>query len=110
MIIAPTKELAGQIFKLLTQLTSTFAFMQSVNFAEMDEANEEIMLREVVDIIVSTPGRMAAALEKKPDLLKTVRHVVLDEADLLYSFGYREEMKYALVGNQLCNHHFGSLF
>uniref|UniRef100_A0A7E4ZWP4 RNA helicase n=1 Tax=Panagrellus redivivus TaxID=6233 RepID=A0A7E4ZWP4_PANRE len=92
VFIAPTKELAAQIFKLLTQLTSPFPFLQSINFAEMDETNVEVMLGEVVDMIVSTPGRLANAVASKPALFNNIRHVVLDEADLLLSFGYKDEM------------------
>ena len=93
VFIAPTKELAAQIFKLLMQLTAPFPFLQCVNFAEMDEQNVETMLGEVVDVIVSTPGRIVNAVGTKPGLLKNVRHVVLDEADLLLSFGYKDEME-----------------
>jgi ATP-dependent RNA helicase DDX56/DBP9 len=93
VFIAPTKELASQIFKLLMQLISPFPFLQCVNFAEMDESNVETMLGEVVDMIVSTPGRIVNACGTKPSLLKNVRHVVLDEADLLLSFGYKDEME-----------------
>lgn len=46
-----------------------------------------------VDMVVTTPGRLVNALEKKKELLKSVRHLVLDEADLLLSFGYDEEMR-----------------
>lgn len=65
--------------------------------ADLDQANEEILVRDVVfvDMVVTTPGRLLGALEKKNGLLKNVRHVVLDEADLLLSFGYDEEMKWA---------------
>jgi ATP-dependent RNA helicase DDX56/DBP9 len=93
IFIAPTKELAAQIYKLLLQLTSPFPFLQCVNFAEMDESNVETMLGEVVDMIVSTPGRIVNAVGTKPSLLNNVRHVVLDEADLLLSFGYKDEME-----------------
>uniref|UniRef100_A0AC34FRQ1 ATP-dependent RNA helicase n=1 Tax=Panagrolaimus sp. ES5 TaxID=591445 RepID=A0AC34FRQ1_9BILA len=93
IFIAPTKELASQIFKLLIQLTSPFPFLQCINFAEMDESNVETMLGEVVDMIVSTPGRLVNAIATKPILFNNVRHVVLDEADLLLSFGYKDEME-----------------
>lgn len=91
--MAPTKELAGQIFKLLQDLISSFPFLQAVNFAEMDEDNVKVMLNEVVDMIVSTPGRLLNAIKTKNNILKNIRHVVLDEADLLLSFGYKDEME-----------------
>lgn len=93
IFVAPTKELATQIFKLLSQLIASLPFIQSINLADLDQANEEILIRDVfVDMVVTTPGRLISALEKKKDLLKSVRHLVLDEADLLLSFGYENEM------------------
>ena len=59
----------------------------------MDESNVETMLGEVVDMIVSTPGRIANAVGTKPTLLKNVRHVVLDESDLFLFCGLKEEME-----------------
>lgn len=93
VFVAPTKELAGQIFKLLQDLISPFPFLQAVNFAEMDEDNVKVMLNEVVDMIVSTPGRLLNAIQTKNNILKNIRYVVLDEADLLLSFGYKDEME-----------------
>lgn len=92
MIIAPTKELATQIFKSLAQLAARFAFLQLVNLAEKEAANMERVLTTSVDLIVSTPGRIVEALEQKTDLLKRIKFVVLDEADLLFSYGYKEEL------------------
>lgn len=52
----------------------------------------ERVLTTSVDLIISTPGRIIEALDQKADLLKNVKSVVLDEADLLLSYGYREEL------------------
>ncbi|VDN56835.1 unnamed protein product [Dracunculus medinensis] len=93
LFISPTKELSKQAYILLNKLTSTFPFLNSMNFAELDAANEDIWLKEHPDMIVSTPGRLLHALNKLPDFCKNVRHVVLDEADLLLSYGYEAEMK-----------------
>uniref|UniRef100_A0A915DQT4 Cyclin-dependent kinase 7 n=1 Tax=Ditylenchus dipsaci TaxID=166011 RepID=A0A915DQT4_9BILA len=92
LIIAPTKELANQIYELVLKLTASLVFIQSINFAHFDETNEEAV-NEVVDIVVTTPGRLLSVLKNNDGLLKNVQHVVLDEADLLFSYGYRDEMK-----------------
>jgi superfamily II DNA/RNA helicase len=92
LIIAPTKELSTQIFKLLTQLAARFAFLQLVNLAENVPENMERVLTTFVDLIVSTPGRIVEALKQNEDLLKRIKFVVLDGADLLFSYGYKEEL------------------
>ncbi|VDD89651.1 unnamed protein product, partial [Enterobius vermicularis] len=89
LFVTPSKELAAQVFKLLQQLTSTFPFLLSKNYAALDSSDEE----ERPDLLVSTPGRLLRVLEKCNGFCAEVRCVVLDEADLLLSYGYEEEMK-----------------
>lgn len=49
--------------------------------------------QENPDFVVSTPSRLLHALKKHGKPCESVRHVVLDEADLLLSFGYADEMR-----------------
>uniref|UniRef100_A0A914GUG6 RNA helicase n=1 Tax=Globodera rostochiensis TaxID=31243 RepID=A0A914GUG6_GLORO len=94
LIIAPTKELASQIFALLERLSDSLVFIQSLNLALFVEANDETLENETLDVLVSTPRRLLVAVKKVPKLLANVGHVVLDEADLLFSYGYRDEIKF----------------
>ncbi|CEF63124.1 Probable ATP-dependent RNA helicase DDX56 [Strongyloides ratti] len=93
VIIVPTKELSAQIFNLLCKLISTFPFIQAGNLAELNDEKQKIFLENEYDIIVSTPSRLTSALVLKPNLLQNVCYVVLDEADLLFTFGYKEDLK-----------------
>ncbi|KAL3076305.1 hypothetical protein niasHS_013576 [Heterodera schachtii] len=92
LVIAPTKELASQIFALLERLSESLVFIHSLNLAQYAEANDEMLENESLDVLVSTPGRLLAAVKKVPKLLINIAHVVLDEADLLFSYGYRDEI------------------
>lgn len=92
MIVAPTKELATQIFQLLSQMATRFVFLQLVNLAEKEAANTERVLSTTVDVIVTTPGKIVEILKQKPDLLQRIKYMVLDEADLLFSYGYKDEL------------------
>lgn len=56
-----------------------------------------LLLKERPDLLVSTPGRLLRVLEKCNGFCAEVRCVVLDEADLLLSYGYEEEMKWFLL-------------
>jgi len=93
LILAPTKELANQIYESLCRLTSSFVFLQTINLAHFAEEGTDDTQKEVFDIVVSTPARLLAVLRRNPSLVGHVRQVVLDEADLLLSYGYKEEMK-----------------
>uniref|UniRef100_A0A0K0FKW9 RNA helicase n=1 Tax=Strongyloides venezuelensis TaxID=75913 RepID=A0A0K0FKW9_STRVS len=92
IVIVPTKELSAQIFNLLSKLISTFPFIQAGNLAELNDEKQKIFLENEYDIIISTPSRLTSAFVLKPKLLRNVRYVVLDEADLLFTFGYKEDL------------------
>jgi len=52
------------------------------------------LLLECPDIIVGTPSRILAHVQAGNVVLKTsVEMIVIDEADLLFSFGYEEDMR-----------------
>lgn len=72
-------------------------FLESINFAEFEEDLENSLFNEMLDIAVTTPGRLLAIMKSNTNLLTNVQYVVLDEADLLFSYGYKEEMQYVLL-------------
>ncbi|KAI6226286.1 RNA helicase [Aphelenchoides fujianensis] len=92
LVLAPTKELAKQIFSVLTQLIARFPFLQALNLSEREQATEELALGSAMDVLVATPARLVEVAKKRSKLLKHVKFVVLDEADLFVSFGYREDL------------------
>ena len=56
------------------------------------DAVQRSLLAEVPDIVVATPARVCAHLGSGLDLL-TLAHLVIDEADLVLSYGYEEDMQ-----------------
>ncbi|CAI8047875.1 Probable ATP-dependent RNA helicase DDX56, partial [Geodia barretti] len=97
LVIVPTKELSSQATKNLKELSASCSGLVRV----LDvcncgtAANVRTALTERPDIVVGTPSRMVgqiAAVEK--EVLKYGLEVlVMDEADLLFSFGYEENIK-----------------
>jgi len=56
------------------------------------------LLLECPDVIVGTPSRILAHVRAgNVDLKSTVEMVVVDEADLLFSFGYDQDMRALLT-------------
>jgi len=45
------------------------------------------------DIIIATPARALLHLQAKNILLNKLQTIVIDEADLVFSFGFEEEVK-----------------
>ena len=50
-------------------------------------------MAEKPDIVVGTPSRILAHVRGGNLELHTVQMVVIDEADLVFSFGYEQDMK-----------------
>ncbi|CAG9531438.1 unnamed protein product [Cercopithifilaria johnstoni] len=103
LFIVPSKELAKQTYLLLCKLTEKFPFLLALNLAELNVNTDDDWLLKKPDFVVSTPSRFLHSLRKYGKPCESIKHVVLDEADLLLSFGYAEEMR--LIKNFLPAHH-----
>lgn len=92
VILAPTRELAQQIYSQLrlfvanTRLTSAF-IVGGENFND-----QEKWLKRQPDIIVATPGRLADHLEHKTFFLQGLEMVILDEADRMLDLGFMPQL------------------
>lgn len=101
LILTPSRELCSQAFKNLLELMIYCQREISVidlSSSQMTLQSQKQILATKPDIIVSTPTKILAHLKEENclDLKSTLELLVIDEADLLLSFGYEEEMK-ALV-------------
>ncbi|XGW11904.1 hypothetical protein V3C99_012961 [Haemonchus contortus] len=92
LFIAPTKELCVQINDLLLKLLQPLPFLRSLNLADLTSEERSVWENDTANFVVSTPGKILEVLAARRNFCKDVRHLVLDEADLLLSFGYEEEM------------------
>ncbi len=93
LILAPTRELALQIFDELKAFGRHMRLRASCIFGGVG-ANPQIkLLREGVDIVVATPGRLLDLANQKHILLDNVSMLVLDEADRLLDMGFIRDVK-----------------
>ncbi|KAL4785427.1 putative ATP dependent RNA helicase [Aspergillus varians] len=94
LILVPTRELAEQVQKVIT----TFAAfcgkdVRSVNLTQkVADAVQRSMLADYPDIVVSTPARVIANLGSSALSLDNLTHLVIDEADLVLSYGYEDDI------------------
>ncbi|KAJ3019495.1 ATP-dependent DNA/RNA helicase [Thoreauomyces humboldtii] len=100
LLLVPTKELAEQVWKMVRDLTVYCAKeVQAVNLgnAETGTANQRALLAEKPDIIIATPSKILAQLEAENVVLKdTLESLVIDEADLILSYGYDDDVRKVL--------------
>ncbi|KAF1768010.1 hypothetical protein GCK72_007971 [Caenorhabditis remanei] len=92
VVIAPTKELVTQIYKLFVKLAQALPFLQAINLCDINEEENSVWLEDHSHVVISTPGKLLRMCSIRSEYCSLVQYLVMDEADLLLSFGYEEEM------------------
>lgn len=95
LILVPTRELAEQVFKAVEAFTSFCAKdVRAVNLTQkVSDAVQRSLLADSPDIVIATPARAALNLNTSALSLANLAHLVIDEADLVLSYGYDEDLQ-----------------
>ena len=88
MILAPTRELATQIAATLQPLADVYKLRSMTIFGGVSQNRQVEALRNGVDIIVATPGRLEDLMKQGFVHLDNVAITVLDEADHMADLGF----------------------
>uniref|UniRef100_A0A669BQQ2 Probable ATP-dependent RNA helicase DDX56 n=1 Tax=Oreochromis niloticus TaxID=8128 RepID=A0A669BQQ2_ORENI len=101
LIVVPTKELGHQVQIMMRQLTAYCS--RDIRVADIsskvDLSTQRPILMEKPDVVVGTPSRVLAHLNAQNLVLRSsLEMLVVDEADLIFSFGFESDLK-----NLLCH-------
>jgi ATP-dependent RNA helicase DeaD len=96
LVIAPTRELAMQVQRELIWLYRETGARVVTCVGGMDARAEARNLASGAHIVVGTPGRLRDHLERQRLDLKTLKTIVLDEADEMLDLGFREDLEFIL--------------
>uniref|UniRef100_A0A182N2B1 RNA helicase n=1 Tax=Anopheles dirus TaxID=7168 RepID=A0A182N2B1_9DIPT len=99
LVMAPSQDLCHQIAKVFTSLTySCGPVVRVADLSSKEErATHRHLLAERPDIVVSTPARLRAVLaDGSLNVRESLRCVTIDEADLMFSFGFKKDLKEVL--------------
>lgn len=95
LILAPTRELAQQI-DLQVEALSYFTNISSLTVYGGGDGiayeQQKRSMREGVDIIIATPGRLISHLSSGLLKLDQLKHLVLDEADRMLDMGFYDDI------------------
>ena len=96
LILVPTRELATQVKEELDPLCISKSLTVAAIYggANIDEQIKNI--KDGVDIVVATPGRMIDLLEREEIGLQSLEIVVLDEADRMADMGFLPQVEWIL--------------
>lgn len=93
LILAPTRELCLQI---TVEMVSFSKHMPEVSIASVyggaDIIRQIKQIRQGVQIVVATPGRLRDLIRRRAIDLQHVEYLILDEADEMLNMGFKEEI------------------
>jgi len=96
LIVAPTRELARQIFDEGTLLGSRTGLTLAQVIGGVDYKKQARILQKNPDIIICTPGRIIDYLKQGIFKTSEIKIAVIDEADRLFDLGFTKDMRFIL--------------
>lgn len=96
LIVAPTRELAVQISSDAEDLGKYTGLRTLVVFGGLDYKKQREELRQGVDLLVGTPGRLIDYHKQRAYDLRDTEILVIDECDRLFDMGFADDLKWLL--------------
>jgi len=96
VILAPTRELALQIQREFIRIDR--AVTSVCVYGGAPSHPQERALREGVDVVVGTPGRVIDMLQRGALRMEEVKVFVLDEADEMLKMGFQDDVETIMEG------------
>jgi ATP-dependent RNA helicase RhlE len=93
LIITPTRELAIQIGDSFTEYGKYTGLKNTVIFGGVKQLAQTQQLKNGIDILVATPGRLLDLMSQGYISLKDIEYFVLDEADHMLDMGFIHDIK-----------------
>jgi len=97
LIITPTRELAIQISENFTDYGKYNNIKNTVIFGGVKQMKQVQSLKDGVNILVATPGRLLDLMQQGFISLKDIGYFVLDEADRMLDMGFIHDIKKILA-------------
>ena len=93
LVLLPTRELADQVAQQVKLYAQHTQLRSAVVFGGMDIKPQIAELKQGVEVLVATPGRLLDHIEAKSAVLNQVEYVVLDEADRMLDIGFLPDLQ-----------------
>ena len=93
LIVTPTRELAIQIADNFTAYSKHTHIKNTVIFGGVKQSRQVNALRNGVDALIATPGRLLDLMNQNIISLRDIEFVVLDEADQMLDMGFIHDIK-----------------
>ncbi len=96
LVLTPTRELAAQIYENVQEYSKYIDVKSTVIFGGVNQNSQVRTIRQGVDILVATPGRLLDLENQRLLSLSDIEFLVLDEADRMLDMGFIHDIKKVL--------------
>ena len=93
LILTPTRELAAQVYANVREYSEFLNLRSAVIFGGVNQKPQAATIRQGVDILVATPGRLLDLQSQGLLSLKRIEIFVLDEADRMLDMGFLRDIQ-----------------
>jgi ATP-dependent RNA helicase RhlE len=92
LVLTPTRELAAQVHENVREYSKYVNIKSTVVFGGVKAAAQIKTLKQGVDILVATPGRLLDLHDQKAVSFKRIDVLILDEADRMLDMGFARDL------------------
>ena len=93
LVLTPTRELAAQVYDNVREYSTHLNIKSAAIFGGVKPSSQIATLKNGIDVLVATPGRLIDLHEQNQLSLKRVDVLVLDEADRMLDMGFLRDIK-----------------
>ncbi len=97
LVVTPTRELAIQIGENFSAYSQYTSLKNTVIFGGVGQGPQTNVLKNGVDVLVATPGRLLDLMNQGYISLDDIKYFVLDEADRMLDMGFIHDIKKILA-------------
>ncbi|MEM7358455.1 MAG: ATP-dependent RNA helicase RhlB [Pseudomonadota bacterium] len=94
LVLAPTRELAIQIFEDGKPLASQTPLKLGIAYGGTDYDKQRIHIEKGVDVLIGTPGRVIDYFKQGVFAMDALEVIILDEADRMFDLGFISDIRY----------------
>jgi ATP-dependent RNA helicase RhlE len=97
LVLVPTRELAAQVEQSFRDFGAHLRQQTALIFGGVSARPQIDALRRGVDIVIATPGRLLDHATERNIDLRSIRYLVLDEADRMLDMGFIRDIRRVLA-------------
>ena len=94
LVLAPTRELAIQIFDDGVPLAAETGLKLGIAYGGTDYEKQRLHIEAGVDVLIGTPGRIIDYFKQGVFSIDALEVIILDEADRMFDLGFIADIRY----------------